>query len=366
MSSRRLFLSYPRQNEPEAQALAAELQKLGQEVWLDSHLSGGQEWWNTILEQIRVCDCFIFVVNEASLASKACLAGFEYAHALGKLILPVATAVKIHDALLPKYLARTQRVEANDPAQATHSLAKALLGLPSTPALPDPLPLEPPLPVSHLDTLAQAVTAATLDQSQQLSLVAELKQRMRNADEREAIRALLEQLQRRTDLYAFVAEDVKQLLRTPESAPTSRPPSSSSSPPPASPPPPPPAVTPPPPPPPAIPRPLQPAPTPRRSRSGVMALCSVGAALLLGSGVALAAVTHDSSPELSSTSTTTERPPTTPTPAGVRVHFSEEVMTDIYCADLGTSGYADIPFTDVEVFDGHGNLLGVRNPGWRL
>src|SRR5262245_37737416 len=112
MTNRRLFLSYPRQYDGAAQALSAELQKLGQDVWLDSHLSGGQEWWDTILEQIRACDCFIFVLNEASLASKACRAELDYAHSLGKLILPVSIAAKVHDALLPPYLARTQRVDA--------------------------------------------------------------------------------------------------------------------------------------------------------------------------------------------------------------------------------------------------------------
>lgn len=51
-----MFVSYSRGDADATKAIASELQQLGQTVWLDAQLSGGQQWWNTILEQIRRCD----------------------------------------------------------------------------------------------------------------------------------------------------------------------------------------------------------------------------------------------------------------------------------------------------------------------
>lgn len=42
----------------------------------------------------------------------------------------------------------------------------------------------------------------------------------------------------------------------------------------------------------------------------------------------------------------------------VRVSYSIEVMTEEYCDEFFDTGFDDIPFSDVEVFDGQGNLLG--------
>ena len=69
MASRTVFCSYARRDGNAVSALASDLEKLGQEVWFDQQLSGGQRWWETILEKIRRCDCFLMAVSSASVRS---------------------------------------------------------------------------------------------------------------------------------------------------------------------------------------------------------------------------------------------------------------------------------------------------------
>jgi hypothetical protein len=49
----------------------------------------GDPWWDKILDQIRACTVFVFGLSDDSLHSKACMAEFRYAAALGKPIVPV-------------------------------------------------------------------------------------------------------------------------------------------------------------------------------------------------------------------------------------------------------------------------------------
>ena len=63
--------------------------KLRAVVWYDLDLTGGDLWWEKILDKIRSCTVFIFVVSEEALQSKACMAELRYAAALGKPIVPV-------------------------------------------------------------------------------------------------------------------------------------------------------------------------------------------------------------------------------------------------------------------------------------
>src|SRR5918995_4042943 len=154
MGRRLIFLSYSRRDADAALALAAELDEFGQELWLDKELSGGQIWWDTILEQIRNCDCFVLAQSRASLESKACMSELEYAYSLGKPLLPVMVGDTPPDGLLKRYLAEAQRVDARDSSKVTHDLARALLSLPEAPPLPEQLPPPPPVPITYMDTLS--------------------------------------------------------------------------------------------------------------------------------------------------------------------------------------------------------------------
>lgn len=222
MAARTVFCSYARGDAEAVRAIAVELDQLGQHAWIDQKLTGGQSWWDTILGQIRACDCFLFALSDASLRSKACQAELDYAHRLGRTILPVAVGPVI-DALLPPHLAEIQRIEAGD----TRMLARALLGLPPTPPLPDPLPAPPPVPITYLNSLASILDREELTPADQRNLEGSLKQRLANPEERDAAVALLKRLRQHPSVTAFVADEIDADLAViePPAAPSPPPPS---------------------------------------------------------------------------------------------------------------------------------------------
>ena len=75
----RTFISYARQDQAAVEALNADLERARVDVWMDEELTGGESWWDTILEQIRSCDLYIFALSPNSLRSRACKAELEYA-----------------------------------------------------------------------------------------------------------------------------------------------------------------------------------------------------------------------------------------------------------------------------------------------
>ncbi len=75
----RIFISYDRENRTLAASLANDIRSLGRTVWHDEELSGGQAWWDQILEQVRTCDVFVFVLSQRALDSVACTREYEYA-----------------------------------------------------------------------------------------------------------------------------------------------------------------------------------------------------------------------------------------------------------------------------------------------
>ena len=84
-----VFLSYSRDDARQLAVLAEDIRSLGHQAWLDQELTGGQRWWDHILQEIRECDAFVSAVSTSSMDSRACTAEYEYALALGKPILPV-------------------------------------------------------------------------------------------------------------------------------------------------------------------------------------------------------------------------------------------------------------------------------------
>ncbi len=210
VAAKRLFICYARVDAAAVQAVAAECTQLGQDVWFDQQLSGGQQWWDTILENIRGCDCFIFALSPSSLHSKACRAELAYAHGLQRRILPVVVGEAVPDQLLPPYVAQTQRVDPSQP----HQLARALLSIEPAPPFNGPAPPPPPVPISYLDELAGAVERRDLSLPEQRNLVGELKDRLAQEDEWEGARALLLRLRQRSDVYNSVAAEIDELLTT--------------------------------------------------------------------------------------------------------------------------------------------------------
>jgi TIR domain len=279
MSTVQVFCSYPRARDADMTRIAGQLEQLGQDVWLDRALSGGQEWWDMILERIRTCGCFVFLLCEESLQSRACRAELDYAEATGRTILPVAVGPAVPDAVLPRSLSRLQRVDGSDPMQ----LARAMVHLPDPAPLPVPLPDPPPVPISYMDELAEVLEREDLSLAEQRDLLGTLRQRLRREEDVPAAVTLLRRLRRRSDLFADVATEVDAELarhvapgggaaaadEVPEAAPV-------------------------PPPPPPVPvwstaSPAAPGPAPaKRSSAGKVAAVVAAAVLVVGGGVGAA------------------------------------------------------------------------------
>ncbi len=221
----RVFISYSREREATVRDLAEDVRSLGNTVWFDEALSGGQRWWDRILETIRDCDVFVMLLDPDSLASTACRREYDYAHALGKPILPVLVSDDVKVSLLPPALAEIQHVDyRGDGREALRRLAKALPALPEPPALPDPLPAPPEAPLSYLGGLAEKLSAdADLSFEQQSALVSELRLSLRDPETAADGRVLLERMRSRRDLFAAIADEIDELQAEPAAAVTTRP-----------------------------------------------------------------------------------------------------------------------------------------------
>ena len=335
MPALKIFCSYPRTRSEAVAEIATQLDQMGQHVWHDRELSGGQEWWDTILDQIRGCDCFVFLLCEDALTSRACRAELDYAHATGRSILPLVVGPPVPDAVLPRYLSRLQHIEVGN----VMAVARALLNLPASHPLPDPLPEPPPVPISYLDELAAVLDQPELPMAEQRDLVGALRHRLTSGEDPEAAVSLLHRLRRRPDVSAAVAQDIDNELDrhqrhaavAPATAPVPSPP--------------------PPPPPPAGPpraaagapaahAPVSPGaastPAPRAVGGRVAALAAavVLAAGVVGGGIALVG-RHDPSPPPPTT------PPSTPTTPPDTTVDTVDISRDALPSDFGDDPVMD-------------------------
>lgn len=216
--TRSVFLSYCRADSQRVQRLAEDVRALGYNPWLDQEIGGGQAWWNEILKQIRSAEIVVVALSAAALDSVACLREYEYAVALGKAILPICVNADFAPALMPASLAALQVVTWKpDDASAALRLSRALNNLPPSRALPSVEPTPPPAPLSYLVSLHERVTASQeLGLKEQSALLVELKQHSRAGKDREELRALMQALRARFDLYASVADELDEVLREQE------------------------------------------------------------------------------------------------------------------------------------------------------
>ncbi len=118
-------------------------------MWLDEELSGGQRWWNKILEAIRDCDAFAYILTPRSLVSTAWQREHDYAAALGKPVIPVLVAEGISTNLLPPALALIQFVDYRNRDREA-ALRPACAPKDPPPPLPDLLPDPPEVHSSYL------------------------------------------------------------------------------------------------------------------------------------------------------------------------------------------------------------------------
>lgn len=212
----RVFVSYSSKSKSKVQTLAQDLEMAGHQIWFDHKLTGGQAWWDQILEQIRQCDIFIFALTPDALDSYPCKLEYTYAHDLGKNVLPVLLADGVSINLLPPELTTIQFVDyRGDDKQAAFRLVNALNGLPPARPLPDPLPEPPPVPISYIGNLKDQIdSSASLSFEEQASLIFKLKEHLNDEDNREDALTLLRHLRRRDDLYAKIGEEIDALIKS--------------------------------------------------------------------------------------------------------------------------------------------------------
>jgi hypothetical protein len=212
-----VFISYARDDQPAVATLRRHIEQSDREIWLDENLTGGQDWWDTILSRIRECDIFLYALSLSSLRSRACEAELEYAQALGRPILPVMVA-SVEVKLAPPSVADRQIVDYRTPTPATPvpaetylSLRKALDEMPAPGELPDPLPDPPPVPTTYLHREWEQINDEDLTFAQQAALVAKLRSLLEGDDRPVAIE-LLRKLRARPDVAQQVARDIDDLL----------------------------------------------------------------------------------------------------------------------------------------------------------
>lgn len=206
----KVFLSYSRNDATVAAAVGEDVRQMGNAVWYDREVAGGQSWWNAILGQIRECDLFIFIMTPRSLDSQACRNEYTYASALRKRILPVLCQDGVKVNLLPPELSVIQFVDyRGQDKQAAFALVKALQDVPQAMPLPDPLPAEPPVPLSYLgDLRGQIEVSRNLTLSEQRDILFRIKPRLKDPESSEDAQELLRLLRSREDLLASVAEEI--------------------------------------------------------------------------------------------------------------------------------------------------------------
>ncbi len=213
---KRVFVSYSRTNLDVVTQIVHDLQAVGIDCWYDQTLTGGQRWWDNILANIRDCDLFIFALSPESLDSEACRSELSYVTRLGKPILPVQVADGVNVNLLSPPLNEIQVTDYRGRnKEAGFALVKAIYTAPATPLLPEPLPLSPPVPVSYLSTLKEKIDAREpLSEQNQITLLFELEEDIRNGRSPVEIRDLLLRLKRRDDLLAKISVKIDAALQS--------------------------------------------------------------------------------------------------------------------------------------------------------
>lgn len=213
-SLKKVFISYSRTDHQIAWEINGVLKSLGYEPWYDQNLTGGQDWWDVILEHIRECDLFVFVLSPDSLSSRACQEEFGYAHQLLRWVLPVLISDEVNLAMLPEALQRIHVVDYRSELRIER-LREAMSSLPPPRPLPDPLPFPPAAPVSPLGRIGETIARPSLNLEMQSTVLLELKGLLNDPDTSDAARTLFLAFRKRSDLLATVATEIDQALDSP-------------------------------------------------------------------------------------------------------------------------------------------------------
>jgi hypothetical protein len=208
----RIFLSYAHQDREAVEMLHDKLSIAHHDVWFDEELRGGQKWWDAILTRIAESDLVLFVASPDSFRSKACGLEVSYAADANRQIMPIEVrSIDVLDG--PDAIQEIQMESFVNPTDddwirliADVSMARR------SGELPDPMPSRPPAPVVDLTAARKIVGQTNISRDEQRSLVADLKARLPNADETEAVVAVLERLREYPDIVESVGDEIDDLL----------------------------------------------------------------------------------------------------------------------------------------------------------
>ena len=221
----KIFISYARLNMTTAEALVRDLHALGHQAFYDQDLTGGQRWWDTLLDQIQAADVFIPVLSDEYRDSQACRVEAEWADALHVSFLPVFTEDQLpgmYDPMIAE--ANWVGYDAEDRG-ALADLARGVSSVTKrTP--PEPLPPRPPIPLSYLVMVEREIRGdGELGRHRQLAIVSDLRSKL-GTRESSGARELLQALRERPDVTFEVATTVDALLAEPDPVEPERAPAS--------------------------------------------------------------------------------------------------------------------------------------------
>ncbi|MBW4435632.1 MAG: SUMF1/EgtB/PvdO family nonheme iron enzyme [Pleurocapsa minor GSE-CHR-MK-17-07R] len=97
----RLFISYLREEKAYC-VQVAELLGSAHEIWYDSRLHAGQQWWEEIVRSLEWCEGFIYLISKESVKSPNCINELALALEQDKHIFPVLIT---EDAEIPATIA---------------------------------------------------------------------------------------------------------------------------------------------------------------------------------------------------------------------------------------------------------------------
>ena len=149
-----IFLSYRRSDRELAAELVTVLERRGPSVWWDADIAGGEDWRDTIVEQMSAARCLVIVFSEACNTSKQLKKELAVADHLDKEVIPVLIEPTEPRGFFLYELASRQWISIHPSPRQKLELAAQLLverlgamGWSARPAVPG-RPLPPPLPAA--------------------------------------------------------------------------------------------------------------------------------------------------------------------------------------------------------------------------
>lgn len=207
----RLFVSYARSDMPVVAQLVSELREMGHEPFYDQDLTGGQRWWDVLLQRIEDSDGFLPVLSEAYIDSEACRLESQWAYDTGVPILPLDLG-SVGPEMCDPQVAQTNWIRYGlEDRSSIARLARALGALPPRTPPAEP-PVRPPVPVTYLTATRQEIHGAEmLSVERQLAIIATLRTKLGTEDDASA-RTLLTELRRRPDVAYASAVEIDHML----------------------------------------------------------------------------------------------------------------------------------------------------------